>query len=221
MNSVKSNHLNDVLAEPGGKTVFQEADLLPLSGLQHLLYCPRRFALVHIEQIWQENRYTAEGSLQHEKVHAAGCETREGIKIVRNLALRSIQLGLVGKADVVEFHGTVPFPVEHKRGRDKTNNCDRVQLCAQALCLEEMLGIPIPEGAIFYGQPRRRTSVLFDTALREETIMAAAGMHALFKEGYTPSAQYVREKCDPCSLFHLCKPRAIRSVVAYLETAIR
>lgn len=201
--------------------MYPEADLLPLSALQHLLYCERQCALIHIEQIWTENRFTAEGRLAHEKVHSAGQEVRDGVRTVRDLTLRSLRLGLVGKTDVVEFRDGVPYPVEHKRGRDKANDCDRVQLCAQALCLEEMLGITVPEGAIFYGQPRRRTVVPLDATLRQKTEEAAARLHALFDARVTPPAVYDKQKCEPCSLLNECQPRAGGNVTRYLQEALQ
>ena len=200
---------------------YSEDDLLPLSALQHLLYCERQCALIHIEQVWSENRFTAEGRLAHDHVHSAGHETRGDVRIARDLSLRSLRLGLIGKADVVEFHGATPYPVEHKRGHSKTNRCDEVQVCAQALCLEEMLGKPVPEGALFYGEPRRRTLVAFDPALRAETEDAAARLHRLFESGLTPPAFYDKAKCERCSLLDHCKPKAVGDVSRYLSEAVQ
>ena len=201
--------------------LFSEDDLLPLSALQHLLYCERQCALIHIEQVWSENRFTAEGRRAHDHVHSAGHETRGDVRVARDLSLRSLRLGLIGKADVVEFHGATPYPVEHKRGHSKTNRCDEVQVCAQALCLEEMLGKPVPEGALFYGEPRRRTLVTFDPALRAETEAAAARLHRLLESGRTPSAVYDKAKCERCSLLDSCKPKAAGDVARYLSEAVR
>ena len=200
--------------------MFLESDLLPLSALQHLMYCERQCALIHIEQAWSENRFTAEGRVAHARVHGGGHEMRDGVRIVRDVALRSLRLGLAGKADVVEFSEGVPYPVEHKRGHNKANNCDRVQLCAQALCLEEMIGVPVPEGALFYGEPRRRTVVALDAALRAETETAAVRLHGLFDAGRTPPAVYDKGKCERCSLLDLCKPRAGGDVARYLREAL-
>ncbi|HRT04752.1 MAG TPA: CRISPR-associated protein Cas4 [Kiritimatiellia bacterium] len=200
---------------------YSEDDLLPLSALQHLLYCERQCALIHIEQVWSENRFTAEGRLAHDHVHSTGHETRGDMHIARDLSLRSLRLGLIGKADVVEFHGATPYPVEHKRGHSKSNRCDEVQVCAQALCLEEMLGKPVPEGALFYGEPRRRTLVTFDPALRAETEAAAARLHRLLESGRTPPAVYDKAKCERCSLLDLCKPRIAGDVSRYLSEAVR
>ena len=153
------------------RMMFDEDDLLPISGLQHLVFCERQWALIHIEQFWEENRLTAEGRVLHERVHDTATESRPGVVVARGLRLQSRQLGLTGQADVVEFHrigdgdaGGVqlperegwwrPFPVEYKRGRPKANACDEVQLCAQALCLEEMFSVAIRSGALFYGTSR-------------------------------------------------------------------
>lgn len=199
---------------------YSEDQLLPVSALQHLLFCERQCALIHIEQIWSENQFTAEGRVAHERVHTAGLETRGDFRIARDVALRSLRLGLVGKADVVEFHGTTPFPIEHKRGRAKTNRCDEVQVCAQALCLEEMMGIPVLEGALFYGQARRRTIVHFDDTLRHITEQAAHHLHELLAAGKTPPAQYEPAKCDRCSMLDICKPKLSIQIDRYLAEAI-
>lgn len=209
--------------------MFGEDQLLPLSALQHLLFCERQCALIHIEGLWAENRLTVEGRHLHEKAHEGADETRGGVRIVRGLPLRSVRLGLVGKADVVEFHppeplGTRPrpFPVEYKRGRPKRHDADRVQLCAQALCLEEMLGVAVPSGALLYGRTRRRFDVAFDEALRGLTEHTAQRLHELIGSGRTPRA--VREpKCDSCSLVNLCLPDALRprlSATRYVERSL-
>lgn len=192
---------------------FSESDLVPLSALQHYLFCPRQCALIHVEQIWQESRLTAEGRILHERVDAAGVEKRRDVKRVLGLPIRCLRLGLVGKADVVEFHRQadarwMPYPVEHKRGRRKAENWDRVQLCAQALCLEEMLGISVPEGALFYGKEQRREVVEIGDALRRETEEVAAAVHRMLAEGRTPPPEYA-PKCDSCSLVEICLPRGV------------
>jgi CRISPR-associated exonuclease Cas4 len=214
---------------------YIEDDLLPLSGLQHLLFCERQCALIHVEQIWNENLFTAEGRLMHERVHEADRESRGSIRIEYGMPLRSLRLGLIGKADVVEFHlcagdshaGTAkrwqPFPVEYKRGKPKADSCDKVQLCAQALCLEEMLGIEIPCGALFYGRIRRRKDVNFDHALRQETENAARRLHALIESGQTPLPVY-SPKCKRCSLFDMCLPRTVEkrhSIEHYLSRILQ
>lgn len=203
--------------------MYDEDELLPLSGLQHLAFCERQWALIHIEGIWTENRLTVEGRHLHERVHQQESETRGKVRIVRGLRLHSLRLGIIGQADVVEFHAgegkELPFPVEYKRGRPKPDICDEVQLCAQALCLEEMLNVTIREGAIFYGQPRRRHDVVFTDELRMETEARAERMHRLFQEGATPIAPY-QSKCDNCSLYHWCLPKTTgknKSVSTYIQ----
>ncbi len=213
--------------------MYTEDDLLPISALQHLLFCERQCALIHIEQLWAENLFTAEGRIMHERVHAADRESRGDVRIEYGMPLRSLRLGLIGKADVVEFHRKPvsgkeksamwqPFPVEYKRGKPKKGNYDRVQICAQALCLEEMLNVEIPCGALFYGKTRRRQDVLFDSALRLETEDAANRLHELVKSGDTPKPEYMK-KCDSCSLAAVCLPKTIgkrRSVKRYLAGVI-
>jgi CRISPR-associated exonuclease Cas4 len=207
--------------------MYSESDLLPLSGLQHLAYCERQWALIHLEQQWAENQLTAEGRQLHERTHESGDEIRDGVRICRGLRLRSLRLGLVGQADVVELHpgpegSVMPFPIEYKRGRPKPGRWDEVQLCAQALCLEEMLRVPVSAGAFFYGQPRRRTEVRFDTALRSETEALAARLHELNARTITPPAEYA-PKCHRCSLREVCLPEvagARRNVSGYLRRAV-
>ena len=145
--------------------MYDEADYIMLSALQHYLYCPRQCALIHLEQVWAENRFTAEGRVLHERADSEEKARQGRVRTVRTLPIASARLGLSGQADVVEFHadGSV-YPVEYKRGRPKANRCDEVQLCAQALCLEEMLRLRIESGALFYGEKRRRKAVAFDAA---------------------------------------------------------
>jgi CRISPR-associated exonuclease Cas4 len=202
---------------------YSEDNLLMLSALQHLLFCPRQCALIHIEQLWVENRFTAEGRIMHERVHQAGRESRRDRRIEYDLPLRSFTLGLTGRADVVEFHKDddiwQPYPVEYKRGKPKKDHCDRVQLCAQALCLEEMLEQAIPEGALFYGQKHRRQPVLFDEELRRITRETASSLHELIDSQQTPPPVY-NKRCISCSFVDICLPRAMakkRSVTSYLK----
>jgi CRISPR-associated exonuclease Cas4 len=204
-------------------TTLEEDDLTMLSALQHYIFCPRQCALIHIEQAWEENRLTAEGRIMHERVHEEGNETRGSVKIARGVPLRSLRLGLVGKADVVEFHRIdkhtwQPFPVEYKRGKPKPDHSDKIQLCAQALCLEEMLSASVPQGALFYGKTRRRLDVAFDEALRKETEETASKVHQLIESGTTPSPVYAK-RCESCSLIGECLPEKIgkhASVKRYL-----
>lgn len=189
-----------------------EDALVPLSALQHYLFCPRQCALIHVERIWAEDGATAEGRILHERVDDGRPDRRRDVRTVRSLVIRSLALGVFGKADAVEFHGkgtdAIPYPVEYKRGRPKTHRADEVQLCAQALCLEDMFGRPVPEGALFYGQPRRRTIVVFDDALRRLTACVARDVRAMIAGQETPRPEY-RPACKKCSLVHACQPRRL------------
>jgi len=190
--------------------VYAEDELVPLSALQHLQFCERQCALIHIEGLWAENRLTAEGRHLHERADSGESESRGPVRTARSLPLRSLRLGLVGRADIVEFHYDGPVliaavPVEYKRGRDKPDDSDRVQLCAQALCLEEMLGINVRGGALFYATPRRRTDVVFDATLRQTTEDTVARLHRLLESGITPRVPR-QPKCDGCSMLDICLP---------------
>lgn len=214
---------------------MEDDALLPLSALQHLVYCERQCALIHVERVWRENRQTAEGRLLHERTDTGHAESRRDLRILRAVPLRSERLGLAGKADVVELHRAPPgepgtlaldgvegrwrlLPIEHKRGKPKHSRCDEVQLCAQALCLEEALGVSVLTGALFYHRPRRRFDVAFDAVLRTETERAATRLHELFASGKTPPAEYEERKCKRCSLIDLCLPkRATASARDYLQ----
>jgi len=182
-----------------------------ISALRHYLYCPRSCALVHIERIWSENRFTAEGRLLHDKADQPMVEKRKGVRTVTAMPLASEVLGIAGVADVVEFHameqGERAYPVEYKRGKPKTHRADEVQLCAQALCLEEMLGQACLEGALYYGKTRRRQVVLFDDVLRALTRQVIADTRALIEGGKTPPARYEAKRCDACSLIDDCQPK--------------
>lgn len=190
--------------------MINESDLVMLSALQHLVFCERQCALIHIEQLWSENVLTAEGKIMHEKVDTANRESRGNVRIEYGVPMRSLRLGLIGKADVVEFHKKgdrwIPYPVEYKRGKPKPDDCDRVQLCAQAICLEEMMNVEISEGALFYGEIRHRHNVIFDNALRMVTEDAAKMLQELIAAGITPKAEY-SAKCKKCSLYDLCLPK--------------
>jgi CRISPR-associated exonuclease Cas4 len=184
-----------------------EDALIALSALQHQLFCPRQCALIHVEGLWAEDGATAEGRILHERVDAGRPERRPGVRVVRRLALRSLTLGVSGLADVVEFSGrpSRPFPVEYKRGKPKAHRADEVQLCAQAICLEEMFGGEVPEGALFYGETRRRQIVTFDAALRALTAETAAAARANIAAGHTP-LPVLKPACRRCSLEPLCQP---------------
>jgi len=207
--------------------------------LQHLIYCERQAALIHVEQVWLENVWTVEGSQLHETVIGGESESRRDVRIARDLALRSLRLGLTGRGDVVEFNRVTPprmagvrildwpglwrpYPIEYKRGSPKHHRADEVQLCAQAICLEEMLGVTIEEGALFYGQTRHRRPVPLAGDLRALTESAALRLREIVESRITPKAVYEPSRCDECSLLALCRPRAVeRCVGRYLKNAVR
>lgn len=206
--------------KPG--TEAQEDALIPLSALQHFLFCPRQCALIHVEQLWAEDAATAEGRAMHQRADTAPPERRQGVKILRALTLRSFSLGVSGRADVVEMHGGQPYPVEYKRGRPKAHRADEVQLCAQAVCLEEMFDCAVPQGALFYGATRRRVEIAFDDALRTLTCDIARQTRALLASGQTPPPA-LKPGCANCSLHDLCAPESLQTpphVAAWLERQI-
>jgi CRISPR-associated exonuclease Cas4 len=192
-----------------------EDDLLPISALQHLVFCPRQCALIHLDREWAENRLTAEGRLLHARVHSEETTTRGALRVLRALPIVSHRLGLTGYADVVEIHraegsGERAFPVEYKRGTTKPHDADRVQLCAQAFCIEEMLNLPVTEGALFYGTPRRRERVAFDDVLRVRTESLVSELRSLFDLGELPPPRYGAH-CRSCSLVEVCRPALYRA----------
>ena len=200
-------------------------DSLPISALQHWLFCPRQFALIHVERLWAENRLTAEGRVLHERADAGGHETRGAVRTLRAVKVSSGRLGLHGVADVAELHchPPRPRPVEYKRGRPKSHRADEVQLCAQALCLEEMFTCEIPEGALFYGQNRRRKIIAFDADLRTLTEQAIIDARAVLGSGHLPAPEYAPHRCDACSLKDLCRPAQLqknRDVPRWLARAV-
>jgi CRISPR-associated exonuclease Cas4 len=228
--------------------MYDEEDLLLVSALQHLAFCERQWGLIYLECAWAENPLTVEGRHLHEQADEPHTEVRGDLRIAHGLRLRCLRLGLTGRADVVEFHRLPdqeedhvsrngapfgirlqdvpglwrPVPVEYKHGRPKPDRCDEVQLCGQAFCLEEMLEVSIPAGAIFYGTPRRRYDVTFDEELRRETEALAARLHELTRQRRTPPPKY-EKKCRSCSLLSLCLPKATsrgRSVKEFLSSAI-
>jgi len=222
---------------------YTENELLPISGLQHLIFCERQAALIHLERQWADDSRTVDGEFRHKTVHetAPRRERRGTTIVVRGLLLQSMELGIAGIADVVEFHKSTcsgigspttklpgakgfwsPFPVEYKRGRPKAHSADEVQLCAQAFCIEEMLDVEVPEGALFYGKEQRRVSVEFDEGLRKKTIKAAERFHEIIKSGNTPPATKSK-KCNLCSLKGLCMPGVVarrRSAKRYLSASL-
>lgn len=192
---------------------YNDEDLIQLSAIQHYVFCKRQCALIHIEQVWIENYFTAEGRQMHETAHNETIEKRKDIRFERGIPLRSTFYGLSGKADVIEYHKSenkkwLPFPVEYKRGKPKMDDCDKVQLCAQALCLEEMLKISIPNGALYYGKTKHRYDVVFDDILREETIKIIKEVRAFIEDKITPKPEYSK-KCDSCSLLEICMPKSL------------
>ena len=190
--------------------MYSEEDLLPISGLQHLLFCPRQCALIHLERAWEENWLTAMGQVLHQRVDQNKTEQRHGANTATALLLVSFQYGLTGRADLVELPSsdagrTYPYPVEYKRGKPKDDDCDRVQLCAQALCLEEMLQVEIDEGAFYYQSIGHREPVIFDPALRAKTIATSLAFHELIRSQKTPPPIH-KKHCKSCSLIDLCLP---------------
>lgn len=205
---------------------MDDEEPIPLSALQHHLFCPRQCALIHVERQWAENASTAEGRLLHERVDQPGRAHRDRVRTVRSLPLCCRRLNLIGVADVVEFQPLDhhPYPVEFKRGRPKAHRADEVQLCAQALCLEEMFGQPVMEGALFYGEKRRRMPVAFDIDLRTLTERVAADVRAMIDQGWTPSPVHEPSRCGQCSLIDLCQPRRLAappSVADWLRRQLR
>ena len=214
---------------------YAEEDFLQLSGLQHFAFCRRQWALIHIEQQWTENLRTVEGDLFHRRAHDEQARERRGdVLILRGLSVVSPTLGISGKCDVVEFRADPdgvslrgeeglwrPFPIEYKRGAPKAHQADELQLCAQAMCLEEMLCCTIPEGALFYGETRRRTSVPFSEELRDTVREMLEEMHQLYRRGHTPKVRRSKS-CNACSLQELCLPALMKGtdVDVYLRQAM-
>jgi CRISPR-associated exonuclease Cas4 len=211
--------------------MYAEDDLIPVSALQHVLFCARQFALIHLEQIWEENRFTAEGRVLHERVDAEHHESRRSFRQEYGMAVRSLQFGLVGKCDLVELWLSENdgikrvLPVEFKRGREKESDVDRVQLCAQAFCLEEMFHISIDSGQLYYLQEHRRKNVSIDTTLRKTTEETIARTRLIWASETTPKAEYEKRKCDRCSLFDLCMPKYTgvgnKNVDRYIQSQLR
>lgn len=226
--------------------MYTEDDFIQISALQHYVFCPRQCALIHVENVWQENVYTVRGDILHEKVHTDTYETRGALKTVRGLRIHSYRLGIVGRCDVVEFRqekGYLPpgqnddegnlyaQPVEFKAGQPKDDISDKVQLCAQALCLEEMLNTTVQQGAFFYDRIRRRVQVEIDDQLRKQTEEIVAAVHDLVSRNHVPALDEVlrlagvpparfMEKCRRCSLEDVCQPKAMgkRKLETYMKT---
>ncbi|MEA4966342.1 MAG: CRISPR-associated protein Cas4 [Oscillospiraceae bacterium] len=203
--------------------------------MQHFLFCRRQWALIHIENLWAENLRTTDGNLMHERTHNESLSEKRGDGIItRGMSIFSRTLGISGKCDVLEFHRDgggvpingwdgrwLPFPVEYKRGEPKQGNCDTAQLCAQAMCLEEMLCCKIPGGALFYGETRRRLPVEFTAELRSAVTDALTEMHELYQRGSTPKGRPTKS-CNACSMKELCLPALLkrRSVTEYMEESL-
>jgi len=201
---------------------IQNDNYIPLSSLQHYAFCPRQFALIHVEQAWEENRFTAEGRLLHERVDSGDSEQRGTLRYERGVLLKSDKYKIQGKMDLLEVEKikgeTRYFPVEYKWGKPKTEDWDRVQVCAQALCLEEMRGTCISGGAIWYWEVRRREKVIIDNQLRDLTISVIEEARNILAQGKTPEPIDDRRRCRACSLIDICEPStfAIDRSVAYI-----
>ncbi|WP_417210314.1 CRISPR-associated protein Cas4 [Antarctobacter sp.] len=201
------------------------AEPIPISAVQHAVYCLRQAALIHLEQLWEDNRFTAEGDVLHAVTDKGGRRSGRGVRRVSSLPLSSARLNLTGTADLVEFTTTDDaeraFPVEYKRGKPKLHRADEVQLCAQALCLEEMTGQPVPEGALFYAQTKRRVTVPFDTDLRSLTETTVDDLSRVLNSGITPPPTPHRARCRACSLLELCRPDTVaRPVRAWRDASL-
>ncbi|MDR2608716.1 MAG: CRISPR-associated protein Cas4 [Treponema sp.] len=211
--------------------MFDEENLIPISALQHVLFCERQYALIHLEQLWEENFFTAEGRVLHERVDTEHHESRKNFRQEYGMALRSLSLGLIGKCDLVELWYSEDdvvkriSPVEFKRGKEKADDVDRVQLCAQAICLEEMFSIPVEGGQIYYLQEHRRTNEAFNEELRSHTRAAIERARALWESGKTPAAEYEKNKCDRCSIVDICMPKntgkGSKNVERFIQNQLR
>ena len=225
---------------------FNENEYLQLSGLQHFAFCRRQWALIHVEHQWAENVRTVEGHHFHKRAHDARFRERRGnVLTVRGIACSSSELGVSGQCDVLELHRIdgdsenedtrangipiadceglwIPFPIEFKKGVSKNTDADRLQLCCQAMCMEEMLCTDVPKGALFYGESRRREEVIFTPALRDQVRSYLAEMHQYYERGYTPKVKATKS-CNACSLKDLCLPRLMktRKVSEYIKNALR
>lgn len=192
--------------EPEDRLADDEVDVL-LSAIEHYSYCPRQCALIHVEQTYDENLYTMRGKIAHERVDSGDDTANRGVETARGVPLWSERYGIRGKADVVEFHAEGPYPVEYKSGRRHGRHAD-LQLCGQALCLEEMLGQPVPRGAIYYAATRKRHEVVFDEALRAETLAIVTAIRQMLRAQTLPDAPN-DERCPNCSLINACLPMVV------------
>lgn len=215
---------------------YSEDDFLKLSGIQHFRFCRRQWALIHIENQWADNYFTNDGKVLHKNAHDnTSRESRPDRIITRGVSVFSASLGVSGQCDVLEYHhGTTgidipgkdglwqPYPVEYKRGSPRIDDADELQLCGQAMCLEEMLCCEIPKGALFYGEIRRRKEIVFNEELRQAVKTTLKEMHVLFRNGHTPKVKPTRS-CNACSLQDLCLPSLMKtqSVNVYLSKALK
>lgn len=215
--------------------MYSEEDYLMISGLQHFSFCQRQWALIHIEQQWSENLRTVEGDIIHKRAHDSSIrEVRGDTIVVRGVSVSSSTLGVSGQCDILEFHRDEngislsgveglwqPYPVEYKRGKSKKIDADRLQLCCQTMCLEEMLLCSIPEGSLYYDETRKRECVQFSDELRKEVEEKLEQMHQLYNRGYTPRVK-ISKKCDECSLKELCLPELtkIKKVSEYISSSM-
>ena len=206
-----------------------------LSGIQHFTFCRRQWALIHIEQLWEDNARTVDGNILHKHVHDAEYTSKRGnVLTVRALKIHSPRLGLSGECDAVEFYQSkngielksysgnwIPYPVEYKKGKPKEHDADKLQLCAEAMCLEEMLCCHIEKGALYYGEPHHRQEVVFSQELRDKVCETVKEMHDLYRRGYTPKVKMTKS-CNACSLKDLCMPKLMKkaSVREYMKQAI-
>ena len=214
--------------------MYADDEFLALSGIQHFAFCRRQWALIHIEQMWADNLLTTLGDLMHERAHDEGIRERRGdTLIVRGMAVRSARLGIWGKCDVIEFKKSkdghplfgedglwLPVPVEYKRGKSKVGDEDRLQLCAQALCLEDMFACDLSEGFLYYGKTRSRERIVLTPELRQGVETAVEEMHRLYARGHVPQVRQ-RAVCRSCSLADQCLPKTqARSVEKYISEMV-
>ena len=199
---------------------YDDSELVQVSALEHWVYCPRQCALIHLEQTFDENIYTLRGRMEHDRAHEESAEWQGEVKVERGLPIWSKRLGLVGKADVVEFHGKVPYPVEYKHGVRRHRMAADVQLCAQGMCLEEMTGEHVPKGAIFHQGSHRRREVAFSEVLRRQVEEAVRAARATLASGQVP-APVNDARCDDCSLLESCLPSVVGETARLRSLAAR
>jgi len=203
--------------------MFSDEDFIMISSLQHFLFCPRQCGIIHVDVFWRENELTVSGKLLHARVDTPGTRHRADCKVEYSVPLRSLRLGLSGMADIVEFHKNSrhsfdPVPVEYKHGKPKEDHSDEVQLCAQALCLEEMMHCSIPSGILFYGKENHRHDIPFSPELRSLTELTIQSVHRLVQSGKTPPPLYRPHVCESCSVFDYCRPKDNLSIENYLDS---